>query len=342
MKTLNISSKQKTENENSTPIFENDCMSIVRKSLRPICKGKREWLMISELKGLFSEEINPAKLAYFLIGYNVNIERSLTMSESRNWLQMPDEIMGEMILQRLGAVQILMSVQKVCTTWRRICKDPTMWKIIGLMAVHRSCGELIDITLYFDETNDDLRDHISRLALDEPPSGHLVGLSPRAFEISEPALLLRYYGLGVKCAVKRLSHLETLELSNIYIHAEDIEVLGRNCPQLKSFTMNRRFLDCNADAHTYAIANSMPGLRHLNLTGTLGTDDGVQAILHVYLDGNLEKLCKERIKDFKYKRDNIPEANEDSEIDDFYDDDDPLGDYGVSGGSDISAGDDYD
>ncbi|KAJ9565768.1 hypothetical protein OSB04_001734 [Centaurea solstitialis] len=90
---------------------------------------------------------------------------SSAMAETRNWLEMPEEIMGGMILQRLGAVEILESAQKVCRTWRRICKDPAMWKVIHMhdssddwdteydiskltkQAVHRSCGELIDISL---------------------------------------------------------------------------------------------------------------------------------------------------------------------------------------------------
>lgn len=100
--------------------------------------------------------------------------------ETPNWLQMPHELMT-MILQRLEAVEILNNAQKVCTTWRRICKDPSMWKVINMLesvvswdpesdydlenltkqAVHRSCGELIDINLECFCT-DDLLDHISQ------------------------------------------------------------------------------------------------------------------------------------------------------------------------------------
>ena len=91
---------------------------------------------------------------------------------------MPEEIMGAMILQRLDAVEILTSAQKVCTTWRRICKDPEMWKIIDFdhcsydsyindfeklikQAVHRSSGELIHIRLKC-YVSDDLLDFISQ------------------------------------------------------------------------------------------------------------------------------------------------------------------------------------
>ncbi|KAI3758708.1 hypothetical protein L6452_06279 [Arctium lappa] len=105
------------------------------------------------------------------------VESLSTMEETPNWLEMPHAIIG-MILQRLGALEILQFAQKVYTTWRRICKDPAMWKVIEINhcfhasdkdavieklskhAVHRSCGELIDISLNRFCT-DDLLDYIS-------------------------------------------------------------------------------------------------------------------------------------------------------------------------------------
>ncbi|KAJ9566016.1 hypothetical protein OSB04_001982 [Centaurea solstitialis] len=285
-------------------------------------------------------------------------------SESRNWLEMPEEIMGGMILGRLGAVEILDSVQKVCRNWRRICKDPAMWKVIDMnngfdglnpddlekvckQAVDRSCGELIDITLNFG--TDDLLDYVS--------------LCSRKLTRLCLTDCYAFTGCGLNYAVKRLPHLETLELSYISIDTEEIEVIGHNCPQLKSFTMENEFRDGDVDAH--AIANSMPALRHLKLVGSImDSDDRVRAILsgcphlqsldirgcfYLHLDGNLEKLCRERIKDFKFKRNNIPPVRNEysdrdatpSEIDDFFDgigmdrpeyddedDDDDDNDYG--------------
>ncbi|KAJ9565948.1 hypothetical protein OSB04_001914 [Centaurea solstitialis] len=257
------------------------------------------------------------------------------MEKTRNWLQMPEEIMGGMILQRLNAVEILESVQKVCRNWRRICKDPAMWKIIDMYhcfdglsthyveklskeAVDRSCGELIDITLNGFCTND-LLDYISRC------SSKLNCVRLRD--------CYRITGYRLSNALKRLPHLETLELSCIDILKEDIEVIGRNCPQLNSFEIDKtKFAD--SDIHAHAIANSMPALRHLKLAGTMCGDDGVQAILngcphlesldicgcfYLCLDKKLEKLCRERIKDFKYICNNIPEGYEDIYDDAFCD-----------------------
>ncbi|KAI3680976.1 hypothetical protein L6452_35756 [Arctium lappa] len=293
---------------------------------------------------------------------------SIAMEKTPNWLEMPHEIMGGMILQRLGAVEILNSAQKVCTTWRRICKDPAMWKVIELdhyfdfwyeeddfeelskQAVHRSCGELIDISLKYFGT-DDLLDFISQC------SSKLNSLRlTKCYSIT---------GNGLIHALKRLPRLETLDLFYVSIDAEDIRVIGRSCPQLKSFKMKTRFMECDGDA--LAIANSMSALRHLQMFGSTMTDDGLQAILNgcphlesldvrrcfcVKLGGNLEKLCKERIKDFKFTP---PPSNplddcgfspgvyahedyefSDSDSDEFY------GDYDFIGGNAISSEDDFD
>ncbi|KAJ9565857.1 hypothetical protein OSB04_001823 [Centaurea solstitialis] len=244
-----------------------------------------------------------------------------TWSESRNWLEMPDEIMGGMILQRLNVVEILTSAQKVCMNWRRICKDPVMWKVIDFtyhfkgnwytddleklckQAVHRSCGELIDITLFLFGS-DHLLDHISRCSS----------------KLNRLCLTACPYitSCGLRNAVKRLPHLETLELFFISICAEDVEVIGCNCPHLKFLEME--FVD--GDSLSHAVANNMPALCHLRLGG-ITSSDGVQAILngcphlesldlrgcsYLDLDQKLEKLCRERIKDFKFYRKNIPKG----------------------------------
>ncbi|CAH1448663.1 unnamed protein product [Lactuca virosa] len=98
--------------------------------------------------------------------------------KSPNWLLMPDELM-ENILQRLNSVEKIRSAGKVCRTWRRICKDPAMWKVVDInkwrdgsdtnykleiemltkQAVDLSCGELIDFSIGGFCT-DDLLDYI--------------------------------------------------------------------------------------------------------------------------------------------------------------------------------------
>ncbi|KAF5770773.1 putative F-box domain-containing protein [Helianthus annuus] len=83
--------------------------------------------------------------------------------EERNWLDLPSDVTAN-ILKRIGMVDILQNAQKVCTAWRKICKDPTMWRVINMNhlrraipevsadkmckhAVDRSQGQLVDITI---------------------------------------------------------------------------------------------------------------------------------------------------------------------------------------------------
>nr|GMD83297.1 F-box protein SKIP19-like [Ipomoea batatas] len=46
------------------------------------------------------------------------------------WVDLPPELTAN-ILQRLSAVDIFHSAQ-VCSAWRRICEDPSMWRYVEL------------------------------------------------------------------------------------------------------------------------------------------------------------------------------------------------------------------
>nr|KAJ0196243.1 hypothetical protein LSAT_V11C700354430 [Lactuca sativa] len=71
-------------------------------------------------------------------------------------------------------------------------------------------------------------------------------------------------GSGLSRAVKRVPQLEKLHLTLIATDAEDIERIGRNCAQLRSFqTCQLTGMTC--DDRAIAIANNMPELRHLKI-----------------------------------------------------------------------------
>lgn len=50
---------------------------------------------------------------------------------SSNWAELPAELMSSILL-RLSTVEILKNAQKVCRSWRRVCKDPSMWRKIDM------------------------------------------------------------------------------------------------------------------------------------------------------------------------------------------------------------------
>ncbi|GMI80389.1 SKP1/ASK-Interacting protein 19 [Hibiscus trionum] len=247
-------------------------------------------------------------------------------AETRNWLELPTDVTAS-ILSRLGAIHILNSAQKVCSQWRNICKDPSMWRSIDMRnlgdlqddivhgkmcfhAVDRSCGHLLDINIQYFGT-DELLLYIAER------SGHLKRLRLfSCYGISEDAL----------CEVAlKFPFLEELEIFICDISKETMETIGRSCPLLKSLKYNLEYIKsfhyvCDDDA--LAIAQSMPELHHLELLGNALTNVGLQAILdgcrHLeYLDlrqcfnvrlEDLEKRCVEHIKTLRHPYDSTHDS----------------------------------
>lgn len=47
------------------------------------------------------------------------------------WQDLPREITTA-ILQKLGPLEILTAAQYVCTAWRSVCREPSMWRSIDM------------------------------------------------------------------------------------------------------------------------------------------------------------------------------------------------------------------
>ncbi|KAJ4824236.1 hypothetical protein Tsubulata_018056 [Turnera subulata] len=243
---------------------------------------------------------------------------------TRNWLELPRDVTAS-ILHRLGGVEILETAQKVCTTWRSICKEPSMWRSVDMHillgdldrlpsslekmcrhAVNRSSGDLQHINIEFSAPMNSSSTSSSSLK-----SLRLVfcrGISDE----------------GLIYAAEKMPLLEELEFHYCYnaVSRDSIEVIGRSCPLLKSFTLNRVGVMCSnwdsdVDEEAMAIGKSMPGLRHLKIFGNLLRNDGLQAILdgcaHLesldlrqcfnlkLQEGGLERRCAERIKILQHR-----------------------------------------
>lgn len=101
----------------------------------------------------------------------------------RNWLELPADLTSS-ILQRLGTVGVLVSARKVCKTWRTICSDPTMWRVIKLgyckSNLHNFIGPDFSLELEMEK--------LAKKAVDLS-SGQLVEFSVEDFASDE---LLRY------------------------------------------------------------------------------------------------------------------------------------------------------
>ncbi|XP_010474129.1 PREDICTED: putative F-box protein At4g05475 [Camelina sativa] len=254
--------------------------------------------------------------------------------EPRNWTDLPSELTSSILL-RLGAIEILENAQKVCTSWRRICKHPSMWQKIDM----RDLGNRGQHNLIFDV--------LCRQAVDLSQGGLLeIYIENFATDsllnyIADRSSNLRSLGNGFRMhytsisnkgnAIEKLPLLETLEVSHPTLKL-NLKAIGHACPQLKTLKLNSSgsdFLgldelnygtfgiDCD-DEYALAIAESMPELRHLQLLGDRLTASGLNAILdgcphlehldlrkcfNINMVGDLEKQCLERVKEFRRPND---------------------------------------
>ncbi|XP_010424620.1 PREDICTED: putative F-box protein At4g05475 [Camelina sativa] len=248
--------------------------------------------------------------------------------EPINLAELPSDLTAS-ILIRLGAVDILENAKKVCTSWRDICKDPSMWRKIDLRAICKDPSLLDDFAFdRFCRHGVDL----SQGSLLEIDIEHFATDSLLTY-IAERSSNLRSLGLrvyhgfvtnkGLVDAIAKFPLLETLEVSHSSLKL-NLKAIGQACPQLKTLKLNSSGsvrVKCD-DEYALAIAESMPQLCHLQLLGDRLTDTGLNAILdgcpnlehldlrkcfNIKLAGNLEKKCLERIKEFR--RPNDPTAD---------------------------------
>ncbi|XP_057432112.1 F-box protein SKIP19-like [Lotus japonicus] len=239
-----------------------------------------------------------------------------------NWLDLPIDVTA-FILQKLSVADILTSARQVCSLWWNICKDPLMMRSIDLTlcrnypaymlrafcryAVDQSCGHLEDITIEYFATDDFLKyiasssSHLRRLRL------------PYCSEISEKGLIE---------VAKKLPHLEELvDISYSPLTKDSLQAIGRCCPHLKVLKFyNGPLYPSFKDEEAFAIAQTMPELRHLHIVGfNFLSKDGLHAILdgcplleslhilHSYnidwrTNETLRKRCLEHIKEVQLPR----------------------------------------
>ncbi|XP_010422434.1 PREDICTED: F-box protein SKIP19-like [Camelina sativa] len=296
---------------------------------------------------------------------------AMEVGEYRNWAELPPELTSS-ILHRLGAIEILENAQKVCRSWRRVCKDPSMWRKIDMHnsddmecdleimcrhAVDRSQGGLVEIDLWYFGT-DDLLNYIA------DRSSNLRSLRlKRCSYITDD---------GFVEAVVKLPLLEELEVSYGSLSGESLKVIGQSCLKMTTLKLNRHPQKENDD-DALAIAETMLGLRHLQMFGNGLSDTGLNAVLdscpklehldlrrclNVNLVGDLQKRCSERVKVVRHPNDSthdypfdasfIDMGSSDDEYPYGFSDIDLMSDdeyddfYGFSGASDHSDDDPFD
>ncbi|KAL5073582.1 hypothetical protein RYX36_012566 [Vicia faba] len=235
-----------------------------------------------------------------------------------NWLELPTDITTN-ILQRLGTTEIVTNACHVCPLWWNICKDPLMWHTIRIpflrntpyshddlekicrFAVKRSCGRLEDIDIECFATDDLLKCIADNANIRCLRLAKCLNISNKVF-----------------CeAVGKLPRLEELDISYSK-RWTSLDVIGRSCPLLKSFKFARYgFNSHSSNEDGFMIAETMQGLRHLDIEGNNVYNDGLLAILdtcplleslnlrgcsNLDFTESLQQRCVEQIKSVQWPR----------------------------------------
>ncbi|KAL5053397.1 hypothetical protein RYX36_034079 [Vicia faba] len=158
----------------------------------------------------------------------------------RNWLDLPRDVVLS-IFVKLDRTDLLVHAYNVCTTWRNISKDPFLYCTINMSdlgdletsselevlfhcAIDYGCDDAIDINIEYFGT-DDLLSYITNSA------SHLRWLRLACcYSVTDGGLCV---------LAEKLSQLEELDISiSGCLSHESLEVIGRCCPQLKTFKFN--------------------------------------------------------------------------------------------------------
>ncbi|XP_074267300.1 F-box protein SKIP19-like [Silene latifolia] len=268
----------------------------------------------------------------------------------RNWSNLPLDV-TLMILMKLGAVEILESVQFVCKMWYILCKEPSLWRTIRIHNLARARREINHEKMLFnaiDRSDGRLIDlDINRFGSDELCSY----VSSRSSQLKR-LRLTRCRNISADAviqALEKLSCLEEVELSFCRFQVAKTVAIINACPSLTTFKFNKlggfegSYEACDEEA--LAIAGRMPELRHLQLIENNMTSVGLTAILdacphlqslelrecyELHLTPSLRKRLSEEIKDLQYSSSDSDEYSDIDYLgghDDFEYSDDEIADY---------------
>ncbi|KAJ4752492.1 RNI-like superfamily protein [Rhynchospora pubera] len=206
--------------------------------------------------------------------------RKKKSSRGRDWSALQPEVLV-VIFRKIGALEVLRTAGSVCRSWRKVAtEEPQLWRRIDMTnhgygsdalvlmdptrcAIDRSNGQLEEFSIeYFGDDN------------------LLQYLCDRTSVLKRLCLIScwQLYGEAIIETARRQPLLEELQITFGSFSENMTEIVGRECPQLKSFKFNNTWYnlppfgpDDNEylvdDEGAFGIANTMHQLRHLQLIG---------------------------------------------------------------------------
>ncbi|KAI4310568.1 hypothetical protein MLD38_035537 [Melastoma candidum] len=233
--------------------------------------------------------------------------RYWTRGPKPNWLELPCAILTE-ILIKLGAIEMIVSAQKVCTLWHDVCTDPSTWTRVDIRSSRYLPNMPYNLTKICHHAIDLSRGGCVDISLQSGCQLRRLRVM-YCWSISDE---------GMAEAARTMPFLETFEYCFGNFDKNTLMSIGMNCPCLTTFIYGKGGKgQCirDADGGAFAIAKFMPGLRRLSLFGNGLTNKGLGAILDgcpqlesldlrdcyniVLKSSDLEKKW-ERIKDMRW------------------------------------------
>ncbi|KAI3940593.1 hypothetical protein MKW92_002982 [Papaver armeniacum] len=171
-----------------------------------------------------------------------NNQIPISSEEVRNWDALPHNVLSH-IFMKLGAIDILLSAQSVCPMWRKISKDPSLFRSIDMRnrsylfdgneydleklareAMDRNCGQLIEFSMDGFGNNE-----------------FLAHLADKSCELRCLRLVSSYEvrGDALMKVAKKAVMLEELVICHCSLLEDTLIAVGNSCPQLKSLRLNR-------------------------------------------------------------------------------------------------------
>ncbi|KAI4337677.1 hypothetical protein L6164_016061 [Bauhinia variegata] len=206
------------------------------------------------------------------------------ISDFRSWDELIPDALG-LIFGNLPLQEKLTVIPRVCKSWAKAVTEPYCWQEIDIkewsdrcqpeqldrlveILITRSCGSLRKLCVSGLQT-----DKIFTFIAENAGSLQTLRL-PRS-SVRDPI---------VEQIAEKLSMVSLLDVSYcMRISAYSLEIIGKNCKLLEGLCRNMHPLDTAGrplqDDEAYAIASTMPNLKHLEMAYHLITTDGVLEIL---------------------------------------------------------------
>ncbi|KAF3341708.1 putative F-box/LRR-repeat protein 23 [Carex littledalei] len=274
--------------------------------------------------------------------------RRRTRACDRNWAELHTGVLMVIFL-KMGVMDLLRGAGCVCRSWRKVAKEePDLWRSIDMtnhgygsdafmltdptrLAIDRSSHRLEEFSLEY------LGDRCNK------KNNHFINYCYRTSVLKKLCLISCYQVSEEAIAetAKRQPLLEEIQITFGSFEEKVTEIVGKECPQLKSFKFNNSWFNMPPphpddvdeevfdDDEALGIAKTMHQLRHLQLIGNRLTNEGLKAILdgcphletldirrcyNVNMDADMQARCA-RLKTIRLPGDSVDDYGFEAEVD---------------------------